>query len=70
MQTHLKSKPKYKKSHTKGKRAPGKRSRVLTPEGQITKQIQKKIEREMAARAVQFSEVLGVVKSDPRHLKE
>lgn len=68
MQKHLSSKPKFKKAHTKCKRAPGKRSKVLTVEGQATKQIQKKIEREMAARAVQFNEVLGVVKSDPRHL--
>jgi hypothetical protein len=70
MQKHLNSKPKFKNSHTKSKRTPGKRSKVLTPDQGVTRQIQKKIEREMAARAVKFNETLEVVKSDPRHLKE
>ena len=70
MQKHLNSKPKYKKSHTKGKHTPGKRSKVLTPEMQVTKSIGKKIEREMAARAVKFNETLDVVKADLRHLNQ
>lgn len=70
MQKHLSSKPKFKKAHTKAKRAPGKRSKKLTPDGEKTKQIQKKIEREIAARAVNFQETLDIVKSDVRHLKK
>ena len=70
MQKTLKSKPKYKNSHTKSKRTPGKRSKELTPDGKATKKIQKKIERQMAARAANFNENLEVVKADLRHLKK
>jgi hypothetical protein len=70
MQKHLMSKPKFKKAHSKKKRAPGPQKKKLSAEGEITKKIQKKIEREIAARAVKFNEELEVVKADPRHLKK
>lgn len=69
MQKHLNSKPKYKKSHQKRKSAPGKSKKKQTPEGQASKMIDKKIEREIAARAKNFNETLDIVKADLRHLK-
>lgn len=69
MQKHLNSKPKYKKSHQKRKNAPGKQRKKLTAQGEASKVIDKKIEREIAARAKQFNEQLDVVKADLRHLK-
>ena len=70
MQNHLKHKPNFKKAHVKRKRAPGKQKKNMTPEGEETRKIQKKIEREMAARATNFNETLEIVKSDQRHLKK
>lgn len=70
MQKHLNQKPKFKKAHQKRKAAPGKRKKKLTPEQEATKKIDKKIERELAARAKNFNEKLEVVKADLRHLDQ
>lgn len=70
MQKHLNQKPKFKKAHQKRKGAPGKRKGKLTAEQKETKKIDKKIERELAARAKNFNEKLEVVKADLRHLDQ
>jgi hypothetical protein len=69
MQKHLKSNPKFKKAHKKSKRAPGPQKNKHTPEAEATRKIEKKIERELAARAVKFNETLEIVKGDIRHFK-
>jgi hypothetical protein len=69
MQKHLTAKPKFQNKHQKRKAAPGKQKKKLTADGEVTKKIGKKIEREIAARAKKFNESLDVVKADLRHLK-
>ncbi|CAG9327010.1 unnamed protein product [Blepharisma stoltei] len=68
MQKNLKNKPKFKKGHTKAKNTPKMKKKDKGMSWKVTKDIDKKIEKVMAARAEKFDEKFDLVKADERHL--